>query len=279
MGRRVLGERTAGRRWPGQPASAARSPAGHERGQHAGPDPRPSPMTTASAEPTGRASARRRRRRPGWLRMRRGGGWDAIAHLSNTAIHRISLMYPSGYGVLEPSRPGVRAPGRPPAALAAADRTRRQRLPGPRAGDAGRRAAEPGLLPSAAAARRRAGHRHAQQLRRPRQLLPPGPGPLRAGAGRHRRRPAPGAAPRADATAPARCRRSAPRRRAVRVHRQQRPLTDRRGPAAPPRRRAGGGGQRRQPTQSPPAPQRRAGPARRSSASTSPASSPDTWTR
>ena len=50
--------------------------------------------------------------------------------------------------------------------------------------DAGGRAAEPGLLPPAAAARRRAGQRHAQQLRRPRQLLPPGPGPLRRRAGR-----------------------------------------------------------------------------------------------
>ena len=67
--------------------------------------------------------------------------------------------------------------------------------------------------------------------------------------------------------------------RAVRVHRQQRPLTDRRGPAAPPHRR---------PRRAWPAPA--AGPSRtctptpcgccaRSSASTSPASGPGTWTR
>ena len=175
---------------------------------------------------------------------------------------------------------GVRPAGRPPAALAAADRARRQRLPGPRAGDAGRPAAEPGLLPPAAAARRWAGHRHAQQLRRPGQLLPPGSGPLRGCAGRDRRRAAPGAARGRRTTGrPARST-SRPRRigRAVRVHGQQRPLTDRRGTAAPPHRRPRDRDQRRQPTRTPPAPQHGAGAARRSSASTSPASSRDTWT-
>ena len=53
------------------------------------------------------------------------------------------------------------------------------------------------------------------------------------------------------------------RRGAVRVHRQQRPLADRRGAAAPPHRRPRRGGQRRQPAQARAAPQRRAGAARR----------------
>ena len=124
------------------------------------------------------------------------------------------------------SSPRRRSSGWPPTpALAAAGRARRQRLPGSRAGGTGRPAAEPGLLPPAAAARRRTGHRHAQQLRRPRQLLPPGSGPLRGCADRQRGRAAPGAAPARDTADPAGRTAAVPaHRRAVRVHRQQRPL-------------------------------------------------------
>src|SRR6266540_2196697 len=49
---------------------------------------------------------------------------------------------------------------------------------------------------------------------------------------------------------------------AVCLHRQQRPLTDRRGPTAPPHRRPRGGDQRRKPAQTATASQHRAGAAR-----------------
>ena len=196
--------------------------------------------------------------------------------------HQRRLMYRTGRAVLGSSRrpsAGLRPAGRPPAALAAADRTRRQRLPGPRTGDAGRPATEPGLLPPAAAARRWAGHRHPQQLRRPGQLLPPGPGPLRGGADRQRRGAAPGAAPRRRTTGPpGRTAVAARSRRTVRVHRQQRPLTDRRGTAAPPHCRPRHRDQCRQPAQAPPAPQRRPGAARDVRHRRLRPAAPSTWT-
>ena len=77
----------------------------------------------------------------------RGCGWDAAVHLLHTRLlHQIDLMYPADRGVNESSCPGVRVLGCPSAAMAAADRTRGQRLPGPGIGDAGGRAAQPGLL-------------------------------------------------------------------------------------------------------------------------------------
>ena len=63
-------------------------------------------------------------------------------------------------------------------------------------------------------------------LRRPRQLLPPGSGPLRGCAGRQRDRAAPGAAPARDTADPAGRTAAVPKqRRAVRVHRQRRRST------------------------------------------------------
>ena len=126
--------------------------------------------------------------------------------------------------------------------------------------DAARPAAEPGLLPPAVAARRRAGHRHPQLLRRPGQLLPPRPRPLRPCAGRQRHRAAPGAARRRSAartaggdrpalpccsSAPA----TAPARRWPR-------------PCSPPRRRRRRGTSAGSRPKTAPAPRRRAGAAR-----------------
>jgi len=98
--------------------------------------------------------------------------------LHTRLLHQIDLMYSADRGVNESSCPGVRVLGCPSAAIAAADRTRGQRLPGR---ELVTLVSEPHNLVSYQAA-------------------------------------------------------LAPRRRAVRMHQQQRPLTDRRGPATPPHR-------------------------------------------
>ena len=167
-------------------------------------------MTTASPTPSRRASARVPIAsespdlgcRP-W--MRRGAG--PVEEQARPPPPSPSSWFDisSGHGGAGSSHPVIRAAGRPSGAMAPAGGADRRRLPGARADRAGRPAAEPGLLPPAAAARRWAGHRPTQQLRCPRHLLPPGPGPLRARADRspgrrctrrshcsagHRRRPA-----------------------------------------------------------------------------------------
>lgn len=69
---------------------------------------------------------------------------------STDLFHQTDLMYSADRGVNASSCPGVRVLGCPSAAMAAADRARGQRLPGPGIGDAGGRAAQPGLLPGGA---------------------------------------------------------------------------------------------------------------------------------
>ena len=171
-----------------------------------------------------------------------------------------SLDVPSGHVPRGARRrpTDVRPTGRPPSALAAADRARRQRLPGSRAGRRGstsRRTWSPTTCgccatadwsPPRAAASTAATATTTWIWTAARMRWPtPVPRCTRRCAGTRPADPAGRAA--AVST----------HRRAVRVHRQQRPLTDRRSPAAPPHRRSRDRDERREPAQARPAPEHR----------------------
>src|SRR5690606_7034448 len=140
----------------------------------------PRPITTASAAP-------RRRCNPSGVPVPVVS--DITAPSRASKLNQNDLIYlvlSSGDEVGASTCPGLRAVGRPPGAVAAARGAVRRRLSGPGDGVTGRGAAEPRLLSPPPAPRRRAGAGFPQQLRRPRQLLPPRPRPVHRDAGRRR---------------------------------------------------------------------------------------------